>query len=111
MTKGLVFDACASAYLEYLADNYEDANLKKPHTFRFCPGYGNTKTSDIREIFKFIDSSKLGVRLLDSNLMVPMKTMCGIIGIGNESKKKCDNCLVFEKCDFRKRGVTCYKKN
>ncbi|MCR5349943.1 MAG: hypothetical protein K6E20_03025 [Acholeplasmatales bacterium] len=111
ITKSLIFDACASAYLEYMADEYEKDNLKSPHTFRFCPGYGKTETKDIREIFKYIKAESLGVRLLDSNLMVPMKTMCGIIGVGKESKKDCGKCVVSEKCDFKKRGTTCYEKN
>lgn len=111
ITKSLIFDACASAYLEYMADEFEKENLKSPHTFRFCPGYGKTETKDIREIFKYIKAESLGVRLLESNLMVPMKTMCGIIGIGGNAKKNCGECVVGEKCDFKKRGVTCYEKN
>lgn len=111
MKKGLIFDACASAYLEYMADNYEDQNFIKPHTFRFCPGYGGTKTDDLREIFKYIDNEKIGVTLLDSNLMIPQKSMCGIIGVGIESKKECGKCLIFDKCEFRKRNTVCYKKN
>ena len=111
LKKSLIFDACASAYLEYMADEYENENLKNPHTFRFCPGYGKTETKDIREIFKYIKADSLGVRLLDSNLMVPMKTMCGVIGIGKKEKKNCMECILKEKCEFRKRGVTCYEKN
>ena len=109
MTKSLIFDACASAYLEYRADLFEEENLKKPHTFRFCPGYGKTKTKDIKDIFELIKPERIGVRLLDSYLMIPLKSMCGIIGVGKSYKKECGECYVSEKCDFKKRGTTCYK--
>lgn len=111
LKKSLIFDACASAYLEYMADSFENNNLEKPHTFRFCPGYGGTSTADIREIFKVIDSSKLGIMLLESNLMVPLKSMCGIIGIGKKSIKTCGDCHLKECCEFKLRGTLCYSIN
>lgn len=111
MTKSLVFDACASAYLEYKADEYENMNLKSPRTFRFCPGYGNTSTNDLREIFKYLKASSIGVSMLESNLMIPLKSMCGIIGIGASSKKECGDCTVKDKCKFREEGLRCYEKN
>ena len=109
MKKCLVFDAVSSAYLEYKADEFEADNFKFEHSYRFCPGYQGTKTDDIREIFKYLDNKKLGVSLLESNLMVPLKTMCGIIAIGVKKNKECGNCAVKEKCELRKEGKVCYK--
>lgn len=108
LEKMVVFDAVSSAYLEFKADLYEEENLVKPHTYRFCPGYQGTSTSDIREIFKYLDNKKIGVSIMDSNLMVPLKTMCGIVGIGGSAKKECGNCNVSSKCEYRKEGRTCY---
>lgn len=108
MKKMIVFDATCGAYLEYLADEYEKNNFDEPRTYRFCPGYQGTKTSDIREIFKVLNHNSIGVSLLDSNLMVPLKTMCGIIGFGNKKNKSCGNCDIKDKCEFRKKGKTCY---
>ena len=111
MTKGLVFDACASAYLEYLADNYEDANLKKPHTFRFCPGYSGTSFLDNMEIAKYLDVRKyLGINFLASGLMVPLKSMIGIVAIGNDARRSCNGCIRMGKCENRKDGTVCYKE-
>ena len=108
MKKMVVFDACSGAYLEYMADKYEKENFDDLRTYRFCPGYQGTKTSDIREIFKILKPEKIGVTLLDSNLMVPLKTMCGIIGFGAKKNKMCGNCDIKDKCEFRKKGKACY---
>lgn len=111
LTKMVIFDAVSNAYLEYLSDEYEEANFKKPRTYRFCPGYQGTNTSDIREIFKYLDNKKLGVEVLDSNLMVPLKTMCGIIGLGKTNKKECGACTLKGECEYRKEGRKCYSED
>ena len=108
MKKMIVFDATCGAYLEYLADDFEKSNFDDLRTYRFCPGYQGTKTEDIREIFKVLKPEKIGVTLLDSNLMVPLKTMCGLIGFGKTKKKQCGNCDIKDKCEYRKKGKTCY---
>lgn len=109
MEKMVIFDAVSSAYLEYMADEFEEENFPKDRTYRFCPGYQGTETKDIREIFKYINPLKCGVELLESNLMVPMKSMCGIVGVGKNKKLSCGNCVVKEKCEYRKEGTTCYQ--
>lgn len=109
MTKSLVFDAVSSAYLEYMADEFENNNFKMKHSYRFCPGYQGTSTNDIREIFKHLDHKKIGVEILDSNLMIPLKTMCGIIALNVEAKKECGDCYLKEKCEYKKEGRLCYK--
>ena len=42
----VIFDACASAYLEYMSDMFEKTIYENP-SYRFCPGYGGSKASDI----------------------------------------------------------------
>ena len=101
-------EAIAILRKEALADKYEADNIKSPHTYRFCPGYQNTSVEDLREIFKIIKPFKLGISLLDSNLMIPLKTMCGIIALGKTSKKECGHCAIKDKCEYRKKGKTCF---
>lgn len=108
MTKMVIFDAVSSAYLEFKSDEYEELNFKKPRTYRFCPGYQGTETKDIREMFKYLDYKKIGVDILESNLMVPMKTMAGIIGLGKTNKKECGACTLAGECEYRKEGRRCY---
>ncbi len=107
LTKMYVLDSCSSAYLEYMSDKYEE-EFPAPRTYRFSPGYQGTTTADLREIFKYLRADSIGVRLLDSNLMVPQKTMCGIIGFGVERKKRCGDCTIKSKCLYLKEGRTCY---
>ncbi len=108
MVKMCVFDATASAYLEYMADKYEKS-IRDDLSYRFCPGYQNTDVADIRPIHELLKADKvIGITLLDSNLMVPQKSMIGIVGINCHAKKSCKDCFLLENCDYRKEGIRCY---
>ncbi len=107
LTKMYVFDSVSSAYLEYMSDLYEEG-FEKPRTYRFSPGYQGTTTADLREIFKYLKPEKIGVTLLESNLMLPQKTMCGLIGFGITKEKRCGDCVLKSKCLYIKEGRTCY---
>ncbi len=109
--KSLVFDCCASAYIEELSDSYERTLPFKNLSYRFCPGYSNTSFLDNKIIAKYINASKnLGINFLSSGLMVPLKSMIGIVAVGNVKKKTCANCMMYSDCDYRKANTTCYKK-
>ena len=105
--KSVIFDACASALLEYYADDYEKG-LGENLTYRFCPGYGGSDISDVKFIFELLKPEKMGVSLLESNLMLPQKTMAGIIGVGKSATKSCKNCILFGQCRYLKEGARCY---
>ncbi len=111
LTRSVVFDACASALLESLSDEYEKAiekMLGKPLTFRFCPGYGGSDVSDLRFLFERLHPEKIGITLLSSNYMLPCKSMAGVIGVGKTSEKSCGNCDLLPHCGYRKEGKRCY---
>ena len=108
MVKMCVFDATASAYLEFKADLFEKS-IRDDLSYRFCPGYQGTDVSDIRPIHELLKADKvIGITLLDSNLMVPQKSMIGIVGINNHAKRNCKNCFLIDNCDYRKDGIRCY---
>lgn len=111
MTKMTIFDAIASSYLEAKCDEYEDNHIIGKRTFRFCPGYGNVPIELNRELARVIDTHrKIGLTVQNSNILLPQKSMIGLIGLGdNHLQKSCKNCLHIKNCDFRKRGQTCYK--
>ena len=73
-------------------------------------GYGDIPLSFNREIARVLDVGKtLGVTLTPDHLMIPQKSMLGLIGIGTpERKKQCGQCVMKEDCAFRKRGQRCY---
>ncbi|MBQ3252936.1 MAG: hypothetical protein IJA65_00130 [Acholeplasmatales bacterium] len=108
LTKCLVFDACASAYLEYKSDEYEKT-LANNLTYRFCPGYQGSSIEDIKYIFDILKPDKIGLELLESNLMIPQKSMAGIIGIGKNIDKSCKNCILEGNCKYVKEGMKCYQ--
>ncbi len=108
--KMLVFDATANAYLEAKADEYEKT-LGSNLSYRFCPGYQGSKASDIKYIFDVLKPEKIGIELLESGMMVPQKSMCGIIAIGKNEKKKCGSCIMLADCAYRKADKKCYSEN
>ena len=89
------------------------------HTNRFSPGYCGWPVSEQRLLFsKFADNATAtqptaqgcgelpqpcGIRLTDSCLMVPIKSVSGVIGIGRDIKKHDYRCSI---CDLK----SCYKR-
>ena len=109
MTYALVFDAVASAYVECQADGYEQALPYPNKGFRFCPGYGGTSLEDSREIAMRLHAERIGITFLDSGLMVPLKSLVGVVRIGGgENRRSCARCVARQGCVFRVRGTRCY---
>lgn len=108
--KMIVLDAVSSAYVEKCCDDFEQTLNLQNRTYRFCPGYEQTPLSINRKIARVLEiHKKIGVELSENDLMIPQKSMIGIIGIGDSTHKKtCQNCMLKEHCDFRKRGTRCY---
>lgn len=113
MTKATIFDAVASSFLEVQCNEYENEQLIGKRTFRFCPGYGRVPIELNKELAFIIESSKkIGLTVQESNILLPQKSMIGLIGLGDNRKEKtCQNCLHIKDCNFRKRGQTCYAKD
>lgn len=91
MTEGdfpaaLVLDAIGSEAVDTAA-NYLKELIRKSHegmeiTPYFSPGCGDWKLSDQSSIFNLLDSSKLGMELTESYMMIPRKSISGIFGLG-----------------------------
>lgn len=111
MTKMTILDAVGSSYLEALCDEYEQSFQFKERTFRFCPGYGHVPIELNHDLARILDCSKhIGLTIQDSHILLPQKSMIGLIGIGeSKMKKSCHNCINIKNCAFRKRGQRCYK--
>jgi len=108
MTYAVVFDATAGAYVEHKADEFEKTLPYSSLGFRFCPGYQDTPLEDNLQIASLLKAHKIGISFLDSGLMIPMKSMTGIVRIGGEGRKSCKGCVAREACAWRRRGETCY---
>ena len=106
-----IADALGSVIAEKCADEMEK-NLQESieklgwhHTNRFSPGYCGWHVSQQQKLFPLFEGKTCGVRLTESSLMLPIKSVSGIIGIGKDVRRldyTCGLCQ-FEKCYKRKK--------
>lgn len=111
LSHGLILDTTASAYLEELADLYDEAVIGGVHTFRYAPGYGDVPLEWNVFLANAIRCEKrIGVTHSTGGLFLPRKSMLGLIGIGQSGKKiDCSSCARFESCTQRKEGMKCFQ--
>ncbi len=111
MVRVFIADALGSVIAEKCADQMEVTlqesidKLGWHHTNRFSPGYCGWHVSEQQRLFPLFDGHTCGITLTDSSLMVPIKSVSGIIGLGKEVRKleyTCGLCT-FEKCYKRKK--------
>ena len=99
-----VLDAIGSGTAEQLAVFVEDriresaASRGLVISRRFSPGYCDWDVSQQEMIFKAMQADTAGVRLTEGNLMLPRKSVSGIIGIGSninniDNYNPCKSCL------------------
>lgn len=111
MVKTYIADAIGSIIAERTADCME-IELEKQisgktwkHTNRFSPGYCGWHVSEQSSLFSlFPTPNPCGIHLTDSSLMLPIKSVSGIIGTGSTVRKleyTCGLCT-YDKCYRRK---------
>jgi hypothetical protein len=109
MVRVFIADALGSVIAEKCADQMEIAlqesidKLGWKHTNRFSPGYCGWHVSQQQLLFPLFQGHTCGVTLTDSSLMVPIKSVSGIIGLGANVRKLDYTCGL---CDFKQ----CYKR-
>ena len=109
MVRVFIADALGSVIAEKTADlmeQYLQESIDKlgwRHTNRFSPGYCGWHVSQQQLLFPLFEGHTCGVRLTDSSLMVPIKSVSGIIGLGKEVRRLDYTCGL---CDFKQ----CYKR-
>lgn len=104
--KGIVTDCVGSAAIEAFCDkinlSFENCEYLRP---RFSPGYGDMPLECQKDIVEFLQTKKnIGMSLTESLMMVPVKSVTAIIGIGKE-KNKCTGpgCMICSgiNCPYR----------
>ncbi len=109
MVRVFIADALGSVIAEKCADQMEKAlqesidKLGWKHTNRFSPGYCGWHVSQQQLLFPLFQGHTCGVTLTDSSLMLPIKSVSGIIGLGEKVRKLEYTCGL---CDFKQ----CYKR-
>jgi len=100
-----VLDAIGSDATERLADSIESQISEVAHnqgltiSRRFSPGYCDWDVSQQKMVFQTMKGDCAGVNLTDSHLMLPRKSISGIIGIGNLGVEEYNPCSTCDKED------------
>ncbi|MGM0603966.1 MAG: Vitamin B12 dependent methionine synthase activation subunit [Bacillota bacterium] len=105
-------------------------------TFRYSPGYGDLGIDIQKEFLRILKApKKIGLTASKYNMLLPTKSVTAIIGVleekpaaaANLSNKKqgfenqedrdlefeerhCKNCLLYEDCELRRKGIYCGAK-
>lgn len=110
MLRVFIADSMGSVIAEKTADIMERwlqiyINAKGwKHTNRFSPGYCGWHVSQQQMLFSLLGVKEpCGVHLTDSSLMIPIKSVSGVIGLGPKVRKLEYTCGL---CDYSK----CYKR-
>jgi hypothetical protein len=109
--KGYMADAAASEAVEAAVDKIQNhlAESLLPSgnriTNRFSPGYCGWPVSDQHALFSLLPEGFCGVSLTPSSLMVPIKSVSGLIGIGTSVKFDPYPCRYCDMKDCFKRRV------
>lgn len=109
--RGLILDAIGTTAVESAANqvNFEICNEAEGMGFkttpRISPGYRGWGLEGQRLIFENLDGSKIGVKLLDSLMMHPRKSISFAVGFISEDRQlpfpRCVYCG-FKDCPFRR---------
>lgn len=109
LLKGYCMDLIGSLFAEKVAErihhNIRETAKKEglSITNRFSPGYCEWSVAEQFKLFNLVDGATLGVTLNASALMSPIKSVSGIVGVGQHVRfkeyqcKKCTN----DKCVYR----------
>lgn len=109
LVRVFIADALGSVIAEKTADVMEEHlqmsidKLQWLHTNRFSPGYCGWHVREQQLLFPLFDGQTCGVTLTDSSLMVPIKSVSGIIGLGKKVRRLDYTCGL---CSFKR----CYKR-
>ena len=79
-------------------------------TNRYSPGYCGWNVADQQKLFTFFPKNFCDIKLSDTSLMYPIKSISGIIGIGKEVKKDNYPCKLCDdkNCIYRGKRYTAW---
>jgi len=108
---GYILDVLGSMVVEAATDQLQGEIQQVGHsegfliTNRYSPGYCKWSVSDQHKLFSFFPKNCCGIRLTDSSLMYPIKSVSGIIGMGREVKFRQYTCDLCNQADCLNRNV------
>jgi hypothetical protein len=108
--RGYIYDVVGSEIVEAAAELMQDELEKKMAesgrkiTNRFSPGYCGWDVAEQHKLFNLMNDNFCGIRLSPSSLMEPVKSISGIIGIGENVRRRPYTCNLcdLKDCIYRK---------
>lgn len=94
----VIAEACVSKIADELSQSTE-----LEQTYPYSPGYCGWKLTEQKGLFSLLPESPCGIGLTESCLMLPIKSISGIIALGKEVKRKAYSCAI---CNH----INCYKR-
>ncbi len=112
LLEGYIYDVIGSEAVEAVADLMQDnmeAEMElsgKKITNRFSPGYCGWDVAEQHKLFSLMTDNYCGIRLNPSALMDPVKSVSGIIGIGDNVKRQPYTCKLcdMKDCIYRRKA-------
>lgn len=107
---GYVLDVLGSMVVEAATDQLQEKIQQMAHlkgfliTNRYSPGYCKWSVADQHKLFSFFPHKCCGIKLTDSSLMHPIKSVSGIIGMGKEVKFRQYTCDLCHQADCSNRN-------
>jgi hypothetical protein len=110
LLRGYIYDVVGSEIVEAAAELMQDELEKKMAesgrkiTNRFSPGYCGWNVAEQHKLFILMNDNFCGIRLSPSSLMEPVKSVSGIIGIGENVRRRPYTCNLcdLKDCIYRK---------
>ena len=109
--KGYIFDIVGTEIVEAAADLMQgdlEKNMRdsgKKITNRYSPGYCGWDVTEQHKLFQLMPENYCGIKLTPSALMDPVKSISGIIGIGENVKNNPYTCRLCNQNDCVYRGI------
>ena len=111
LLKGYVYDLFGSVVVDSAMDLIQESlktemNLQGYQiTNRYSPGYCGWNVDQQKKLFSLLNQNFDFVKLTDSCLMMPIKSVSGIIGIGSDVKYNDYTCNIcnLQNCLYKKR--------
>jgi hypothetical protein len=111
LMRGYIVDVIGSEVVEEAMDKIQEAlSLKMKEaglniTNRYSPGYCNWNVSEQHKLFSLLPKNFCGIKLTDTALMYPIKSVSGIIGIGKNLRFNSYTCHICDmhNCLYRNR--------
>lgn len=108
--RGYIVDAIASETVEQAAEWLENKIGERALqagwkiTNRYSPGYCGWSVAEQHQLFSLLPEGFCGISLTPSALMLPIKSVSGIIGVGPDVKRGAYPCSI---CDLK----DCYRRS